>query len=96
MMANALALALAGLALVSGVPQQERLEWRIMPGFRTTIALGTSFTTAEDGIITGGADGVGAQVYVTADGGACLCPGGALPPWPSIAWRTCLHPGAAR
>ena len=46
-----------------------RASWSLLPEFSATLALSCAFTDPRSGIIVGGQDGVGAQVWATDDGG---------------------------
>ena len=51
-----------------------RAGWALLPEFSATVALGCAFTDPLNGIIVGGQDGVGAQVWATDDGGRVTRP----------------------
>lgn len=61
-----------------------RASWELMPEFSATVATGVSFYTPTEGMIIGGQDGVGAQIWRTEDGGRENIPAaiesGELPP----------------
>eukprot|EP01043_Picozoa_sp_COSAG02_P054663 COSAG02_NODE_6224_length_3716_cov_4.160354_1_plen_411_part_00 len=78
---GAMALA-AALVLTAGgdaapLPANEtsgRASWSVLPEFSASVALSCSFTDPMSGIIVGGQDGVGAQVWSTDDGGRVTRP----------------------
>ena len=75
-----LAAALSGLAAAAPVParrlQHDHGDWELMPAsdFQATIALGISMASPLEGIIIGGENGAGAQVWSTEDGGRVFRP----------------------
>lgn len=58
----------------AGVNGTRRASWSLLPEFSASVALGCAFTDALNGIIVGGNDGVGAQVWSTDDGGRVTRP----------------------
>lgn len=49
-------------------------QWAVLPEFSASVALGVSFTTPVDGIVIGGENNMGAQVWATSDGGRTTLP----------------------
>jgi hypothetical protein len=78
---GAMAMAMAMAVGVAGAPlpptdanSTRRASWSVLPEFSASVALSCSFTDPLRGIVVGGQDGVGAQVWSTDDGGRVTRP----------------------
>jgi photosystem II stability/assembly factor-like uncharacterized protein len=74
LLAVSAAVGAAPVPTASGNNATRRAAWTVAPEFGASVALGLSFSGPQEGIIVGGDNNVGAQVWATDDGGRVTNP----------------------